>query len=213
MKCRHCGSVTGYFVFDVCDRCQADGKDSRVSVGKNARVRASVPLLESGRVFLTGTPWGARASFQNNHATVHTLPESREHIDAMEYTARWHHPGVVGVDRVTAPPSPPTIREWLGDRVSELGRWADVLREQPVPAGSIVEWRWERFSEHWRLLLRTKVTAGFESLLRTSANPLNHGCGDPFFEAVQMALFTRHPDVKPEPKQDAFPWDPYPEVV
>lgn len=43
---------------------------------------------------------------------------------------------------MTAKPKPPTLREWLGDRVSELGRWAEVLREQPVPAGQLTSWEW-----------------------------------------------------------------------
>jgi hypothetical protein len=53
----------------------------------------------------------------------------------------------------------PTLREWLGPGVSELGRWAEVLREQPVPAGMIVAWEWIRVEAlgDWTLRLRHRL--------------------------------------------------------
>jgi hypothetical protein len=101
-------------------------------------------------------------------------------------------------------PKPPTLREWLGDRVFELGRWADVLREQPVPAGWIVRWEWAR-DEHreagpW--LLKAYGEDGEVGLHIRANNLRNQACGrsNAFLEPLQPALFIRHPDVKPEPK-------------
>lgn len=114
-----------------------------------------------------------------------------------------------------APPQPPTLREWLGDRVAELGRWADVLREQPVPAGMIVAWEWRagvpwaltqgEFSDWSKLTVENLVAACEPTKYLRDASPV--------VDSMQMALFTRHPDVKPEPRPAAFPWDPYPEVI
>jgi hypothetical protein len=91
-------------------------------------------------------------------------------------------------------PKPPTLRKWLGDRVSELGRWAEVLREQPVPAGRIVKWEWrepcwlgfDRCGGRYTLGLHTVFDVVTGDRLRD--------------DAFDMCLFTRHPDVKPEPK-------------
>ncbi len=106
----------------------------------------------------------------------------------------------------------PTLRKWFGDRVSELGRWADVLREQPVPAGEIRRWEWVRIDSAWQLAghldgggyITMIVPCALQELLVRERW---------WRDQLQMALFTRHPDVKPEPKRAAFPWDPYPEVV
>lgn len=116
--------------------------------------------------------------------------------------------------RMASPPKPPTLREWLGDRVGELGRWADVLREQPVPAGDVSAWKWEMFGSEWHLEYQS--SAWRARLSRNSVRDAVTGDCDPWeldADTLQMALFTRHPDVKPEPKPAAFPWDPYPEVI
>lgn len=268
-----------------------------------------LPEIESGRVFLTGTPWGDRANI------APLTPESREHIDVREYTARWWHPQkpvVHGVDRgmpiydfpcscgrtirgtdrdrgkrctheleaireaamapipqsmlptwlqdeaLSKPPmrcprcnsclfyaeqkhndrhgkecvQPPTLREWLGDRVADLGRWATVLREQPVPAGDVTAWEWRRGALYalrgeWEPVTAAQVAA--------SVGPFKD-CFGAMADVMQAALFTRHPHVvrkrghmsdrcikcgqrygyclcPKNPKPDAFPWDPYPEVV
>lgn len=104
----------------------------------------------------------------------------------------------------------PTLREWLGDRVSELGRWADVLREQPVPAGWIVRLEWTPYGGLNAIDENGGINCvGVETVMSAILSNWNVGRA----EAYQMALFTRHPDVKPAPKPAAFPWDPYPEVV
>jgi hypothetical protein len=91
---------------------------------------------------------------------------------------------------------PPTLREWLGPRVSELGRWTDVLREQPVPAGWIKRWEWSEDFEVWNAYGRDSMGYTLEeSDMRRLTSDTS-----PFMECLQMALFTRHPDVKPEPK-------------
>jgi hypothetical protein len=83
--------------------------------------------------------------------------------------------------------------------VSELGRWADVLREQPVPAGHIEELLLNS-STGWLDYL-TRGEHGDELGSLTQHAVLAATCPqDPLYEALQMALFTRHPDVKPEPK-------------
>lgn len=105
---------------------------------------------------------------------------------------------------------PPTLREWLGDRVGELGRWADVLREQPVPAGWIERWDWKQYDGRWSLYTWARggsLWTGFERFRAIACVTRDDG----WLECLQMALFTRHPDVKPEPKAAAFPWDPYPD--
>jgi hypothetical protein len=97
-------------------------------------------------------------------------------------------------------PQPPTLSEWLGDRVSELGRWAEVLREQPVPAGRIVKWEWrepcwlgfDRCGGRYTLGLHTVFDVVTGDRLRD--------------DAFDMCLFTRHPDVKPEPKPTVRTW-------
>jgi hypothetical protein len=100
----------------------------------------------------------------------------------------------------TPRPKPPTLREWLGDRVSELGRWAEVLREQPAPAGWIAEWRchdgvWVAYGG----VRGGRYTLGLHTVFDI-AHGAPHIFDSGFEEALQMALFTRHPDVKPEPK-------------
>jgi hypothetical protein len=92
-----------------------------------------------------------------------------------------------------APPKPPTLREWLGDRVSELGRWAEVLREQPVPAGWIERWTWDRERGVWLMSgAGVRDCAVDPDLAMQYLNRRN--------DSMQMALFTRHPAVKPAPK-------------
>lgn len=97
--------------------------------------------------------------------------------------------------------------------MGELGRWAEVLREQPVPAGWIEEWRYK--AGVWVAyggMRGGRYTLGLHTLFDI-ANEAPRIFEDGFEEALPMAMFTRHPDVKPEPKPAAFPWDPYPEVV
>lgn len=98
---------------------------------------------------------------------------------------------------------PPTLREWLGDRVSELGRWADVLREQPVPAGRITSWRWRlgHAERGWTLHM---ITRGCDAQVLPQGIPLLRTETGPWADAMQMALFTNHPDVKPDPRPAAF---------
>lgn len=107
---------------------------------------------------------------------------------------------------------PPTLREWLGDRVAELGRWADVLRDQPVPAGCVSRWEWNRDGGDWMLAGYDDRRSSVAIHLRGSDVWTYTRSSNAFRELVQMALFTRHPDVQPEPKPPAFPWDPFPEV-
>lgn len=136
-----------------------------------------------------------------------TLHECRyQQYDGSGYGPSGDHEGPDVCDCIAIPP---TLREWLGDRVSEFGRWAEVLREQPVPAGWISEWRWDGpyliaiedgGRETW--VLRDNVIEAVTGYTWSAKA-----------DAYQMALFTRHPDVKPEPNPAAFPWDPYPEVV
>lgn len=103
----------------------------------------------------------------------------------------------------------PTLREWLGDRVSELGDWATVLREQPAPAAEVREWSWRKYGEAWTLAYQMSTMSG--GLSRTAVLDAAHGESDPWdpsADALQMALFTRHPSVKPEPRKAPYPWSP-----
>jgi hypothetical protein len=99
--------------------------------------------------------------------------------------------------KATAEPKPPTLREWLGDRVSELGRWAEVLRDQPVPAGRITGWRWMGSAQRGWVL--HQVTGATHAQLLPEGVPLLPCATGPLADDLQMALFTRHPAVKPEP--------------
>lgn len=106
----------------------------------------------------------------------------------------------------SAEPKPPTLREWLGDRVAELGPWAEVLREQPVPAGQIVAWHWDHSGPEWLLIASarndkpkcgTAVLPDLSGVFDRCDDSTDITC---WMESLQMALFDRHPDVKPEPK-------------
>lgn len=103
-------------------------------------------------------------------------------------------------------PKPPTLREWLGPRVAELGPWAEVLREQPVPAGMIVAWHWDRSGPEWLLIASdrrdaprcgTAVLPDLSGVFDRCDDGTDITC---WMESLQMALFTRHPAVKPEPR-------------
>jgi hypothetical protein len=101
-------------------------------------------------------------------------------------------------------PKPPTLREWLGPRVAELGEWAGVLREQPVPAGFVTAWAWRTDNCGDRCLQSTQRWHHYNS---SHLVPVTRGdvvwcmkARGVTAEAFQMALFTRHPRVKPEPK-------------
>jgi hypothetical protein len=104
-----------------------------------------------------------------------------------------------------AEPKPPTLREWLGDRVSELGRWAEVLREQPVPAGMIVAWHWDHSGPEWLLIASDRADKpGCGTAVMPDLSGVFDRCDDStditcWMESLQMALFHHHPDVKPEP--------------
>jgi hypothetical protein len=102
-------------------------------------------------------------------------------------------------------PKPPTLREWLGPRVSELGRWAEVLREQPVPAGMIVAWHWDHSGPEWLLIASDRADKpGCGTAVMPDLSGVFDRCDDStditcWMESLQMALFHHHPDVKPEP--------------
>jgi hypothetical protein len=102
-------------------------------------------------------------------------------------------------------PKPPTLREWLGDRVSELGRWAEVLRDQPVPAGMIVAWHWDHSGPEWLLIASDRADKpGCGTAVMPDLSGVFDRCDDStditcWMESLQMALFHHHPDVKPEP--------------
>jgi hypothetical protein len=157
--------------------------------------RAMLPahLLGGGRMRLPTGPITLLPDMQ-------PAPSDR-HVEALKYAIRpgWHL-------REHAGKMPPTLREWLGDRVSELGRWADVLREQPVPAGWIKRWEWRHDHLGWRLLGHT--TIGYATPYEDSAvawcldgGPLVNALHGVQRDSLQMAFFTRHPDVKPEPRK------------
>jgi hypothetical protein len=97
---------------------------------------------------------------------------------------------------------PPTLREWLGDRVSELGRWAEVLREQPVAAGHAISWSWKEHStQRGMWMLNVILTSGDAALIAGDVLwYLKKANSDAWTDTLQMALFHRHPDVKPKPK-------------
>jgi hypothetical protein len=101
---------------------------------------------------------------------------------------------------------PPTLREWLGPaNVTALGPWADVLREQPVPAGPVTQWHWDAVRGTWYGTGHgyTSVVLWPSVVLDTVVSGLDY---------LQKALFTRDPRVMPEPTPAAFPWDPYPDA-
>jgi hypothetical protein len=133
-----------------------------------------------------------------------------DHIRAMCFDGRVHgipasvsaaHPSPFKPVQL-AEPKPPTLREWLGPRVSELGRWAEVLREQPVPAGWIAEWRWLGHGAlgHWRAHGAVASAKPQEYIVDRSMVIRYTREPHATTEAYLMAIFTRHPDVKPEPK-------------
>jgi hypothetical protein len=149
-------------------------------------------------------------AFTVNDCVVHHAAEGRQCPWSGQQRASVEHEQ----RRMAASPKPPTLREWLGDRVSELGRWADVLREQPVSAGDVSAWKWEMFGSEWHLEYQS--SAWRARLSRNTVRDAVTGDCDPWeldADTLQMALFSRHPDVAPEPKHAAFPWDPYPEVL
>lgn len=97
-------------------------------------------------------------------------------------------------------PKPPTLREWLGDRVLELGPWANVLREQPVPAGHISDLLLNLDTGWLDYVARGEHGPERGSLTQHAVTAAIAPQG-PFYEALQMALFTRHPDAKPTPRK------------
>jgi hypothetical protein len=101
--------------------------------------------------------------------------------------------------RKQSEPKPPTLREWLGDRASELGRWAEVLRPLPEPAGHIEELLLNS-STGWLDYLARGEHGDERGSLTQHAVVAAINPQDPFYEALQMALFTRHPAVAPEPR-------------
>lgn len=100
-------------------------------------------------------------------------------------------------------PKPPTLREWLGDRASELGPWAEVLRDQPVPRGWIQRWESYRTGDTWELVAHGRGRS--ETITPTDViYAIGTWPADPYgstSEALQMSLFTRHPAVNPEPRK------------
>lgn len=128
-----------------------------------------------------------------------------EWVREVRYTtaAGWHRAPAAAPE-----PKPPTLREWLGpENVAKLGDWAGVLREQPVPAGMIVAWHWVggRILQGYDNVTRGWVTILPDGIVHLWAEPKpthGRGCAD----ALEMALFTSHPAVKPAPKQ-VTPWN------
>jgi len=119
------------------------------------------------------------------------------------------HAGFCGGPVLETPPKPPTLREWLGDRVSELGRWADVLREQPVPAGLFLRFEWRGGSDFRAFTRRGSNAIVVEDVVAaTRVGVAEHAATatahDGWLESLQMALFTRHPDVTPDPRPAAI---------
>lgn len=94
---------------------------------------------------------------------------------------------------------PPTLREWLGDRVSELGPWAGVLREQPVACGFVSRCEWRRVHGQWDLFLYNKFDINPIRLRASSLARVLTNAELGAIDTYRMALFTRHPAVKPEP--------------
>lgn len=121
--------------------------------------------------------------------------------DAVAYAYTTMH------ERVQA--KPPTLREWLGsDNVAVLGEWADVLREQPVPAGWVTEWQWDEMYVSWRA--HGDTIHGPKSFTVVPSDIVSAVRGDrvPAHDAYLMCFFTRHPRVKPEPRKAPYPWSP-----
>lgn len=145
------------------------------------------------------------------HLTTDTTARGYDLKRAIEVAPQAWRDAWAGQTRV--PPTPPTLREWLGDRVGELGPWADVLREQPVPAGWVREWQWSEMFVSW--IAHGDTIHGPRSFTVEPSDVISACRGDAVqpHDAYLMALFTRHPDVKPEPKPAKFPWDPYPAVL
>jgi hypothetical protein len=95
-------------------------------------------------------------------------------------------------------PKPPTLREWLGDRVSELGRWAEVLREQPVPAGKVGAWTWRNDPNGTWFLCSDRPLHEQPPVIESDLLWCVNASG-PLAKSFQKVFFHRHPDVKPEP--------------
>lgn len=144
------------------------------------------------------------------------LANGRDHqVATVRYTTGWYATDKVydfpcscgrtirGTDRdrgKRCDHEPSTLREWLGDRVSELGRWAVVLKDHPPDT-----WAWRRDNTGGWFLQAPGAT--IPTTPRDVIGAVTWGQG-PWPDTVQMALFTRHPDVKPYPRPAAYPWSP-----
>lgn len=173
--------------------------EQRLSLQAAADVQAR--MLHAAGIQLTSL------TFVEGHPVtgVGVLPSIRHDATGLDLaTFQWHEEARVwSVSRnaqaiaAIVAPKPPTLREWLGDRVSELGPWADVLREQPVPAGMFQGFEWN--GSEWRGSTRrgSNAICRIDLLAATGAHEATAPA--PWLEAVQMAFFTRHPAVLPEP--------------
>jgi hypothetical protein len=102
--------------------------------------------------------------------------------------------------KATAEPKPPTLREWLGDRASELGRWAEVLREQPVPCGFITQVTWDMAHGQWALRFQHRFGINAVHLRASEVSSVLCHAEPGALDTYRMMLFTRHPDVAPTAK-------------
>jgi hypothetical protein len=153
-----------------------------------------IPLQDL--TFVTGDPLcGASVSPQLRHqpsqATLVTFD--------FEYGTTMRHGDALNRVLDALAPKPPTLREWLGDRASELGRWAEVLREQPHPSGAVRVWTWKREpSGTW--FLRGDVPLHELPPVIESDLLWAPTASGPLAKLFRQVFFTRHPDVKPEPR-------------
>jgi hypothetical protein len=111
---------------------------------------------------------------------------------------------------------PPTLKEWLGDRLRRLGYsltealgpWEAVLREAPVAGGRYGRFEWRKIWNHWEL----HVPAGNEARGPLSAEEIVYATGrnlrgraledglSAFWESTMGCFFTRRPDMPEETK-------------
>jgi hypothetical protein len=111
-------------------------------------------------------------------------------------TAKSNFPSLDALSRASSP-LPPSLQEWLGDGVSELGPWAAVLKDTPPET-----WEW-RLDNRGNWYLKAPG-ATIPTTPKDVVGAVTWGSG-PWTDTCQMALFHHHPSTVPDP-HPVKPW-------
>lgn len=138
---------------------------------------------------------------------VGVLPSIRHEATGLDLaTFQWHEEArawsvsrnAQAIAAIVAP-KPPTLREWLGDRATELPpEWLTVLREQPVPAGWIARWEWVMYQGKWHLNAHGKpgTPSGIAeyAIVHAALGTTDKQWFSPWYDdGIVSGCFTRHP--------------------